>query len=512
MTNWTAGYVADIDYTFGYYAELNPLRNELAFLSAGVELPEIKNACELGFGQGVSVNLHAAGQPSTNWFGTDFNPNQAGFAQSIAKSSGVTAQLFDQSFEQFCGRADLPDFDFIGIHGIWSWISDANRSVIVDFIHRKLSVGGVVYISYNTLPGWSTAAPLRHVMTQYTDSLTGPGQGILNRIDAALDFTQQLVDSNPNYVIANPAIKERFKRIKEQNKNYLAHEYFNRDWHPMYFSDLSQWLKPAKVSFACSASFLDHIDAANLSDEQQSLLASLPDPNFKQTVRDFMVNQQFRKDLWVKGQRRIDPITQKSRLRAHSIILTTQRSNIVLEIQSARGQVNLNETIYNPIIDALSDHDVHTIGDLEKSLQNQGISLTQIVQAVIVLAAAGHVYSVLGDGKTSLGIETCQKANQEFINRSKTSSDFNYLASPLLGGGFPVTRFQQLFLLAMSHGKCSAVEWAQFAWEILANQNQRIIKDGKPLDTAEENLAELQRLALLFEQTQLPILKALLIA
>ena len=26
MTDWTAGYVADIGYTYGYYTELNPLR------------------------------------------------------------------------------------------------------------------------------------------------------------------------------------------------------------------------------------------------------------------------------------------------------------------------------------------------------------------------------------------------------------------------------------------------------------------------------------------------------
>ena len=26
VENWTAGYMADIGYTFGYYAELNPMR------------------------------------------------------------------------------------------------------------------------------------------------------------------------------------------------------------------------------------------------------------------------------------------------------------------------------------------------------------------------------------------------------------------------------------------------------------------------------------------------------
>lgn len=78
MSDWTAGYVADI----GYYQELNPLRVKLAFLSSGLVCPEFGTACELGFGQGVSANLHAAAS-ITQWSGTDFNPAQAGFAREI---------------------------------------------------------------------------------------------------------------------------------------------------------------------------------------------------------------------------------------------------------------------------------------------------------------------------------------------------------------------------------------------------------------------------------------------
>jgi hypothetical protein len=143
MSDWTAGYVTDIDYTFGYYPELNPLRLRLAFLAARHRPPEVDTACELAFGQGVSTNLHAAAS-GMQWFGTDFNPAQAGFAQELAAVSGAGARLFDESFTEFCTRPDLPDFDFIGLHGIWSWISDENRAVIVDFVRRKLAVGGVL--------------------------------------------------------------------------------------------------------------------------------------------------------------------------------------------------------------------------------------------------------------------------------------------------------------------------------------------------------------------------------
>ena len=60
LTDWTSGYIADIGYTYGYYSALNPVRARLPFLSAGLAPPRARTACELGFGQGMSANLHAA--------------------------------------------------------------------------------------------------------------------------------------------------------------------------------------------------------------------------------------------------------------------------------------------------------------------------------------------------------------------------------------------------------------------------------------------------------------------
>ncbi len=136
-STWSAGYVTDINYTHGYYQDLNPHRARLALLQAGYVVPEILTACELGFGQGVSIAMHSAAAV-TQWSGTDFNPSQAMHAQRLARASGSETNLYDEAFTEFCQRSDLPDFDYIGLHGIWSWISDENRAVIVDFIRRKL--------------------------------------------------------------------------------------------------------------------------------------------------------------------------------------------------------------------------------------------------------------------------------------------------------------------------------------------------------------------------------------
>ena len=511
MTDWTDGYVADIGYTYGYYAELNPLRVKLAFLNNGLIFPEFGTACELGFGQGISANIHAAATV-TKWSGTDFNPSQAAFAQELEQVCGSSAQLFDQSFAEFALRSDLPDFDYIGLHGIWSWINDENRAIIVDFIKRKLKVGGVLYISYNTQPGWAAMVPMRDLLTEHSQVMGSSGQGIVPRIEAALSFAEKLLATNPIYARANPLIAERVGKMKTQSRNYLAHEYFNLDWKPMSFADMASWLEPAKMGYACSANYLDHMDAVNLTQEQLSLLNDIPDAMFRQTVRDFMVNQNFRKDYWVKGARKLNTLEQAERLSELKIILTTPRNDVSLKINGALGQGSMQEDIYKPILDVLATHKAFTLAKLAQNVKEQNINFSQIVQAVMVLSAGGHISCVQEDAQIKNVKQKCDKLNDYLISKARTSGEITFLASPVIGSGVVVGRFQQLFLMALKQGKTKPEEWAAGVDQILRAQNQKIVKDGKPLETQQEQLAELTTQAIEFAEKRLPILKALQIA
>ncbi|CAB1370999.1 class I SAM-dependent methyltransferase [Denitratisoma oestradiolicum] len=508
MTDWTAGYVADIGYTFGYYQELNPHRVKLAFLNQGLVFPEVGSACELGFGQGLSANFHAAASV-THWHGTDFNPSQASFAKELAGASCAGAKLYDEAFAEFANRPDLPDFDYIGLHGIWSWISDENRQVIVDFIRKKLKVGGVLYISYNTLPGWASFAPMRHLMTEHAEVLGTEGRGIVSRIDGALDFAEKLLATNPTFSRANPLVADRLKGMKAYNRHYLAHEYFNRDWHPMHFATMAECLAPAKLQYACSAHYLDHIDAINLTAEQQAFLKEIPDPMFRETVRDFMVNQQFRRDYWVKGARKLTALEQAEQLRQQNVILVTHRPDVSLKVTGALGEADMSEAVYAPILDLLTDHKAKTLGQIEQSVKDKGIAFAQITQATMVLTGAGHLALVQDDAVTARAKKQTDKLNAHLCQKARGSNDISYLASPVTGGGFAVNRFQQLFLLSIAQGKKQPAEWAQLVWQTIAAQGQKLVKEIKTLETPEENLAELTAQATAFAEKQLPILRAL---
>lgn len=511
MTDWTNGYIADIDYTYGYYLELNPLRTQLAFLYAGLVPPSQGTHCELGFGQGLSVNIHASAGNSV-WHACDFNPAQAGFARSLAQASGAPAHLTDEAFAEFCNRPDLPDLDSIGLHGIWSWINDENRAVIVDFVRRKLKVGGTLYISYNTQPGWAAMVPMRDLLTEHAQVMSAPGQGIGARIDGALAFADKLFATNPRFAKSNPHVTDRIKKINEQNRNYVAHEYFNRDWLPMSFSQLAQCLSPTKLEYACSAFYIDHIDALNLTAEQIALLKDIPDRMFRETVRDVMVNQSFRKDYWVRGARKLNPLERTEALRAQKVILVQARVDVSLKMKGALGEVTMQSAIYDPILNLLADHQPKTLGQIEQALQGQAISFTQLTEAVMLLLGTGSLAAAQDATLTSQAKQHTDRFNAHVLNMARSSDANHYLASPVTGGGVIVSRFAQLFLLAIKQGMTHPAEWAEYVWQTLQTQRQKIVKDGKTLDLAIDNLAELTAQAQTFATKQLPLLQALLIA
>lgn len=512
MEDWTAGYVADINYIYGYYPELNPLRTKLTLCSAGIVTPKIEVACELGFGQGLSVNLHAAAS-DVNWYGTDFNPAQAGFAQQLAQQSKSQVHLFDQSFEAFCQRSDLPDFDYIGLHGIWSWISDKNRFILVDFIQRKLKIGGVLYVSYNTYPGWAATVPLRDLMLQHTEFIGSEKQGVIGRIDAAIEFAEALFAVNPRFSSDNPQAMARLESLKNQNRNYLAHEYFNRDWRPMSFAQIAQWFSEAKIQYAGSAHYQDYIEMINLTKAQQEFLARLPSGSFYQTVRDFCVNQQFRRDYWIKGVRNLSALEKKEQLYEILVVLTQPRAKFEPKITGSLSEATIQPAIFNPLLDCLADNKPKQLGQLVQALKNQKITAAQVLQAVLLLSGSGALQCAQRETAIQSARKNTDTLNRFLMQKARSNAEINYLASPVTGGGISVPRFYQLFLLAYQQRQqpkpIFAVELAEFTWQILSSQRQRVTKAGRPLETTEENLAELKSIAEDFLSTHLPVYQAL---
>jgi SAM-dependent methyltransferase len=489
MTSWTDGYVADIGYTHGFYRELTPALLRFVGIAKGKRTSDLNKPstyCELGCGQGFSANLLAAANPHIEFCATDFNPSHIVGARALASQAGSpNVRFFDQSFGDFVNEPSLPDFDVISLHGIYSWIAAEHRSNIVRFIRRKLKPGGIVYISYNALPGWSAAAPLRHLMFEHGRS---QGGSTGSRLRLALQFMDRVLASNARYFQANAAAKDGFERLKSQNHHYLAHEYLNEAWALLYHSDVAREMGEAKLTYLGSAALLGELDAINLTADQQKVVAEVIDPTFRETVRDFMVNQQFRRDVFVKGSVPLSGSEALAEWQELRVALSTSRTEVPLKVKGSLGEATLRQEAYEPVLDALA-RGPRTVRQLLADQHVSALGFASLSECLAVLIGAGHLQPCLnqnGDEDRS----ACTRAfNNAVLHRAVLSDDLAALASPVTGGGVPVDRISQLFILAHRQKQADA---AQYVWSVLEGQGQRLIRDGKTLETREDNVSELR--------------------
>lgn len=506
--SWTSGYVSEISYTYGFYKELTPALIRLALLSRGLNAPDAAQPlayCELGCGQGVSTNLLAAANPAVEFHATDFNPAQIAGAQALARAAGTpNVHFYEDSFQDFTDNPKLPSFDIIALHGIYSWISAENRQAIVRFIGRHLKPGGVVYISYNTMPGWAPIMPLRRLLVDHAGTSTGP---ILPRIEQALAFAQTMHDKGGRYFTANPGLKDRLQLLSKQPRSYLAHEYMNRDWTPFYFADVAQELSEAKLGFGCSANLMDHIDSVSLLPDQQSVLGEIQDPVRREGVRDYLVNQQFRRDLFLKGALPMPALAHRKAWLETRFALVVDVAEVKLTISAGVGQVALHEPTYTPLLRMLAEGSA-SVETMLRSPEIAQIGQARVVQALSVMTAVGYLAPCLPvEGLSDRRVRT-DAFNKAVMELAESNADLGYLASPLTGSGINLDRISLLLLSGLLRG----ADPVTFAWSALKLIGQRLLKDGKAIETDDGNIAELKARFADFEAKQLPLLRKLEIA
>jgi hypothetical protein len=458
----------------------------------------------------MSANIHAAASEVEVW-GADFNPAHAANARALADAAGSEAKFSDDSFVDFLARQDAPSFDYIVLHGVWSWVSDDNRRAIVDILRRRLKVAGAAYLSYNTLPGWAVAMPLRHMLTLHAETAGSYAQGMVGRIDSSLAFGGKLHDASARYFAANPSAKARLDAIAGQNRNYVAHEYFNRDWAPMYFSDMHAALAEAKLSYACAAGLMDQLDGINLTADQQALLKEIPYDVLRETVRDFLLNQQFRRDLYTRGARRLGPVERLERLREIRFILTIPADELSLEASGGLGKVSLKPDIYQPVVDELAGGDggPKRLADLAARPGLKGRSEQTLLEALAVLVGSGQAHTAQADEVQARAAPRCHRLNAALSERARATGEPNFLASPVTGGGVIASRLEQMFLASYGRGRRKPEEWAADAWAELARQGQSIVKEGVTLTGADQNLRELNRQTKAFAEKRFRLFKRL---
>lgn len=502
---WSEGYVTDIDYTSWFFPELSPTNLSLAMLLEGYDWtvdPQNFSYLELGFGQGVSLAINSAVTPGS-YCGTDFLASHARNAAELQAASGSKTSIHSLSFEEFARIADLPSFDVIILHGIWSWVSEENRNIIREIIRKHLKPGGICYVSYNCFPGWTEFLPLQKLFSSYAQSL---GVGSLeSQIHDANHIVEQMLERKARAFYEKSPILEKIRELKKSDSKYIAHEFFNIETFPFLFSEVARQLASSGLSFAASARLVDQIDALNISREAREFIGSIDDVNFSHDIKDFFMNRSFRRDIFAKGVRRMSAAEQDTRWLDLPFVIVGDTNDRPSGMDVRNGRLSFDPKLYGPLMDAFADQDFkpRSLRELQDHRSLEGFSAAKLSEAVRLLCCRGFLAPVQSPDVVTRAVPASQALNKELCRRAEFSSEVLTLAAPLIGTGVSVSRVEQLFLHAEQVG---VEDVPTFVWKILKSQGESLVKAGKPIEGDEGNLSQLQKTYVDFFESRRPFL------
>lgn len=493
MQGWTEGYVTEIGYTHGFHVELLPWEMAAALPDAPISPGQPFDYCELGFGQGFTLALMAAANPQARFWGNDFNPDHVAHVRGLADAAGLTNLTVSEKGFRDYQQDELPAFDIIALHGVWSWVGPAARADLVRFIDARLKPGGLVYIGYNVLPGWAQYLPLRRLMLEQARRTAGD---LPARIGSALDLAGRLEAQGADYFRINPTLSARLAQLQGRPAQYLAHEYFNESWEPVYFADIAADLAAIGVHFAGQRRASDRWEAALQAPTIADVAgAGGNDPVFAEMLRDYLTNRPFRRDLF----RRKGGVPTKPDPDPCWAALGHPRDLPRRATLPGGSVVEPDWDLSHEILASLQ------AGPLPLSAL-QARHGAAVSGALGRLAALDLLAPALPPAGLAERAVTSLRLNAVILEQALQVDRLQALACPATGGAIAVDRVEQLFLQALCQ---RSVEPAQTVWATLAAAGQRLLRDGRLLETPKQNLMELEERWQRFRQRRLPLLQGL---
>ena len=228
-TPTSAGYVTDVSYLPGYYPFMAPARMRYVATLHGIRPPAISKGfdfLELGCGFGSTLLTLAAANPQGSFTGVDFMPvHTRHIEREIAATNLGNVRVLCADFAAM--PADLPKFDFIALHGVFSWVSPELRQHVLGIIRRHLKPDGIVEVTYNCMPGWSSLLPVRTLLRHFAERAEGDS---IDRVRQALTIVADMRKADIPLFHDQPLAAQLVDRLVQADLHYVAHEYLNEHW------------------------------------------------------------------------------------------------------------------------------------------------------------------------------------------------------------------------------------------------------------------------------------------
>jgi len=383
-------YVTNVPYVRTFTPEVAPAWLDHVALVSGFTPPSRDRKfswCDLGCGQGLTATILAATHPSGRFCGIDFMPAHIENARNFAAECEIENVEFHATDFSAAAEADFGGFDYIVSHGVYSWVNKQGQSSLRRFIDRHLKPGGLVYVSYNAIPGRAADLPFQRLVRALGRTFSGDSA---IRCAAAVDVALKLIKLKAPALLSSPMAMKQKEHPSEAQLAYLSHELMLESWEPLCVTDVRAAMRGIGLLPAGSATLVDNYDSFVLGEAARGTLAAVADLDTREFVRDFLIDQFFRRDVFIRAGRALDENERRSLLLAACFALTRPVNSIKYMMQTSAGELRYDNTFARKIVAALASGP-RPLADIcaEFALAPQ-----DVLANALVLSAAGSLRPV----------------------------------------------------------------------------------------------------------------------
>ncbi|MBN2759626.1 MAG: methyltransferase regulatory domain-containing protein [Rhodobacteraceae bacterium] len=257
--------------------------------------PDRARVLELGCASGGNILPLAIRFPNARFQGIDLSRGQVEQAQARIKALGlknIEIRYGDIATETF----DEAAFDYMIVHGVWSWIPEAAQDAVFAIARRSLVPGGLAYISYNTYPGWHMRQTVRDLCSYHA--------GVQGRPELRVARARWLLDklgAMRERGLYSDLFRQEAELNARQPDSYILGEFLADHNSPCYFHEFVSRAQTHGLAFLCEADL-----AASIPETQDTTTAKLireiaGDSGLAiEQYMDFFTGRQFRRSILMR--------------------------------------------------------------------------------------------------------------------------------------------------------------------------------------------------------------------
>lgn len=283
---------------------------------------------ELGCSSGGNIIPMAMGLPQGEFVGIDLAKSPISQGQSVIDTLGLKNITLRQ-MDIMEVSSDFGKFDYIIVHGIFSWVTPVLQEKIMAICKDHLSPNGVAYVSYNTYPGSHMRDMVRGMMRFHAAQFDEPKEQISQAV-SFVKFISEALPENKYRVFLKDAVEELSKRRDES----IYHDELSEINLPVYFYQFMELAGKHGLQYLSEANFYDMHESfpSDVTDILKTLSKDLV--VLKEQYSDFLKCRGFRRTLLCHQDVRLNRTPQPEQMKNFYIASSARPVSLTPDVTS----------------------------------------------------------------------------------------------------------------------------------------------------------------------------------